>query len=308
MVESAVGTDQQGSGHITSSLSSIFARIRQQSGLLDVINGFVVYSAVQILATITERIIKRISPSFIPEALTKTLAAIILIQVSAYWIWVVLTPSDPQFWLRRLPLTWFEIAQSTWLAAVFLVLVNYAVDRLLSFFPTYEYTNNGDGGKVHLYAAATNGLPYIVWQLFQHFLLSFYKPTFRAVLTAPAMAIWARATASLLPPNEKTVVMVDRSSVSTTEALKAIGTLPFFRLGKIYAKLFLLRGMLEQAFWTIVLVEVGGFAGRNAAFFLLKTSLDMPVTVSEWAGLSEIARNCMENMVEPMAEYPTIGE
>lgn len=198
----------------------------------------------------------------LPRFLGVLFATLATVQLSTAWTHVVIsTPSPLRFWERLPPFartfraTWLPIT-AYWAA----IQVTTSLPRLLArAFGLVRWDPRNP-------TAVPNYTPHAVWQTFVVLLLTI---ACAVLLVIPAQVILCRVQASLLPPDEDTIVPFDRSFGGAVEpavvtgkgyvdfvtAWRTFERASWIRLYKLLARLMLVAWMVYGAVMIIVVPE-----------------------------------------------------
>lgn len=200
---------------------------------------------------------------FVPSFVGTLLACLALVQLSAAWAHIVITPSNPAPFYRRLPplkrtfeATCFPTL-AVWLATTLTTEVPRGIAYLLHLpiwdpsrpndIPTYHWSDSWKGSIMAITSLAIYVFAFI-----------------------PAYVVLVRVQASLLPPEEDTIVAVDRSFGNTVEpaivggkgfvtmkdAMKTVSRESWIRIYLLQAKVFAVGVAVNILMLAILLPEV----------------------------------------------------
>ncbi|KAK0627745.1 hypothetical protein B0T14DRAFT_563524 [Immersiella caudata] len=226
---------------ITSSLRATRRLLQGVAGWRSLFRGIACAFVLSLAETFLSDIFKRFLPLIPIGALLGQLA---LAQLGAAWTHIVISAPDERRFYRRLPpfkktfeATCFPIL-AVWLANVVNFLIPFLIGKALGIpMPTHGHGPDGPRmGPGDIWKPTVVGLVAIVLQL---------------VAVVPANVLLTRVQASLLPPDEDTIVPFDRSFqgkvepaivggkgfVSMRDALATFPKASWIRLYKLYAKI-----------------------------------------------------------------------
>ncbi|PKS09056.1 hypothetical protein jhhlp_003669 [Lomentospora prolificans] len=194
------------------------------------------------------------------------LASVALVQINTAWVHIVLTPVSPLRWWKRLPPfgTTFRAVAFPTLLSVVATLASLYIPALISLasgipfvFSPFEPAAPKD--------AKAAGLSILL------LLLSLLLQLF---LTLPALVILVRIQASLLPPDEDTIIPFDRSFGGRIEPA-VVGGKPFASIRDAWATLS--RSTIRR----IVVLFIKIFA-VNVGFWIAVAAFVVPQIFLGW--------------------------
>ncbi|KAK0636867.1 hypothetical protein B0T17DRAFT_480475 [Bombardia bombarda] len=245
---------------VTSSLRATHLLLRSLSGWRSAFRGIIAaFSYAFLLNTITQILW---SIPLINQSLASLLASLALVQLSAAWVHIVISPPSPQPFYRRLPplrRTFEATCFPTFFAWLSLAVLEDGLGLFASLIglPMWDRKNPMatpwtpvDGAK----AVAFFGLALAV----------------QLLLVVPTQVLLVRVQASLLPPDEDTIVPFDRSFegkvepalvggkgfVSMRVALASFSRASWVRLYVLYAKVAAVTALAYLAMAAIVIPEI----------------------------------------------------
>jgi hypothetical protein len=209
---------------------------------------------------------------FVPGFVGVIIANLVLVQLSAAWVHIVISPPNPAPFWRRLP-PFKKTFQATALPVTI-----YAVAYILSLevpelvagllgFQSFHPTNPGaipNPGQYDRHSA---------WKGLIVLLVSF---AVWALVYMPALVILVRVQASLLPPDEDTIIPFDRTYdgtiepavvsgkgyVTTRDAIRTFPRASWIRIYILQAKIFGVVVATLLVFFAVVAPQMWLIAGR----------------------------------------------
>ncbi|KAH8911413.1 hypothetical protein BR93DRAFT_990294 [Coniochaeta sp. PMI_546] len=181
---------------------------------------------------------------FVPAFVGTLLASLALVQLSTAWVHIAISPPNPAYFWRRLP-PFRKALEATWLptlaawaagtlAAYLPALTAYLVD-----LPLYDPSKPNDLPTYDRHAA---------WKVLVLLLVTLSA---WALVIVPTEVLLVRVQASLLPPDEDTIIPFDRTYdgtlepavvgqgyVSVRDALKTFPRASWVRIYILHAKIF----------------------------------------------------------------------
>ncbi|KAK1729572.1 uncharacterized protein BDZ83DRAFT_647853 [Colletotrichum acutatum] len=242
---------------VTSSIRSINRLLTTYGGWRSNFRGFGVYF-VQALAT---NFLFGIFSSFLPDilaSLATLLSALALVQLSAVWVHIVITPSSSDYFWKRLPpfkRTFDATAKPVaayWLAEQVATWVPIAVGWALGLdLPNFQF---GKPNSVVSQPQSSDAWKSIV--------ITLISIAFQIIIVIPAHVVLVRVQASLIPEEANTIIPFDRSFKGKVEP-RVVG-------GKGYATMDdAWSGFSRNAWKRLVILYVKIFAVSFAAFALM---------------------------------------
>lgn len=200
---------------------------------------------------------------FVPSFVGTLLAGLALVQLPAAWAHIVMTPSNPAPWYRRLPplkrtfeATCFPTL-AVWLASTLASEVPRGI-AYLTHLPIWDPTDPNDIPTYHWSDSWKGSLMAITS-------LAIYVFAF-----VPAYVVLVRVQASLLPPEEDTIVAIDRSFGNTVEpaivggkgfvtmkdAIRTVSRESWIRIYLLQAKVFAVGVAVNILMLAVLIPEV----------------------------------------------------
>ena len=324
------------SAYITSSIRATIRHLNAEAGDLSMFRGIgsasVAILVVMPVYLLSEFISHRLpllkKSNRVAEAFSHQVVELIGCQITATILHVCISKPRYKFWFRRMPMTWFKVLRTAWLA----VLVNGVSDDILQ--AAFYYLTPASKSKpetITVGANTTNKLFHlsegpvvkisvflILWACIKSILRSQIKPLISLVLLRPFKAIETRVFASMLPDEEDPVIPMDRSfqgrpqtggilqqqtqPLSFMEAARTIDKKTFIRLVKLQFKLHVIQNLAEWAFWTLVFAEIIFFVGPSAVWVVLKLISGTPVVQAD---LDLVQGNATRRFLDSMIAGPS---
>ncbi|KXH66327.1 ubiquitin carrier protein [Colletotrichum salicis] len=242
---------------VTSSIRSINRLLTTYGGWRANFRGIGVY-LVQALAT---NFLFGIFSSFLPNilaSLATLLSALALVQLSAVWVHIVITPSSSDYFWKRLPpfkRTFDATAKPVaayWLAEQVATWVPIAVGWALGLdLPNFQF---GKPNSVVSQPQSSDAWKSIV--------ITLISIAFQIIIVIPAHVVLVRVQASLIPEEANTIIPFDRSFEGKVEP-RVVG-------GKGYATMDdAWSGFSRNAWKRLVILYVKIFAVSFATFALM---------------------------------------
>jgi hypothetical protein len=209
---------------------------------------------------------------FVPSFVGVIVANLVLVQLSTAWVHIVISPPNPAPFWRRLP-PFNKTFRATALPVTIYAAADIVSDeapemlaRLLNlpgFRPTYPGTISDPGRYAR----------YSIWKALIVLLVSF---ACLALVYLPAFVNLVRVQASLLPPDEDTILPFDRTYdgtiepavvsgkgyVTTKDAIRTFPRASWIRIYILQAKIFGIVLVTLLAFFAIVSAQMWLIAGR----------------------------------------------
>ncbi|WQF80246.1 hypothetical protein CDEST_05260 [Colletotrichum destructivum] len=242
---------------VTSSIRSIHRLLKTHGGWRANFRGFAVY-LVQSAATTA---LFGIFSAFLPDmlaSLATLLAALSLVQLSAAWVHIIITPSSPQHFWQRLPpfkrafdatarpvaAQWFAEQLATWVP----IAIGWAIGMDL---PNMQYGGSG-----------SNTPQFHTSDAWKSIVVTLVSIGIQIIVVIPAHVVLVRVQASLLPEEANTIIPFDRSFEGKVEP-RVVG-------GKGYATMDdAWSGFSRSAWKRLVILYAKIFAVTFAAFFFM---------------------------------------
>ncbi|CAD0097653.1 unnamed protein product [Aureobasidium mustum] len=217
------------SAYITSSIRATIRHLNAEAGDLSMFRGIgsasaaiLVLMPVYLLSEfISHRLPLLKKSNRVAEAFSHQVVELIVCQITATLLHVCISKPRYKFWFRRMPMTWFKVLRTAWLA----VLVNGISDDILQ--AAFYYLTPDSKSKPENITIGTNtsnklfhlsegpvvkiSVFLILWACIKSILRSQIKPLISLVLLRPFKAIETRVFASMLPDEEDPVIPMDRS-------------------------------------------------------------------------------------------------
>ncbi|KAG9682972.1 hypothetical protein KCU95_g13710, partial [Aureobasidium melanogenum] len=302
------------SAYITSSIRATIRHLNAEAGDLSMFRG-IGSSSVAVLVVMPVYLLSEFISHRLPllkksnrvaEAFSHQVVELIACQITAAILHVCISKPRYKFWFRRMPMTWFKVLRTAWLAILVNGLSGDIIDAAFYYLTpaskldpeviTSINTSNKpfqlkDGPVVKLSVA------FILWACIKSMVRAQIKPLIRLVLERPFKAIETRVYASMLPDDEDPVIPMDRSfqgrpqsggilqqqtqPLSFMEAARTIDKKTFIRLVKLQFKLHILQELAQYAFWTLLFAEIIFFVGPSAVWVVLKLITNTPVVQAD---------------------------
>ncbi|KAK6006294.1 hypothetical protein QM012_006704 [Aureobasidium pullulans] len=322
------------SAYITSSIRATIRQLNAEAGDLSMFRGIgsasvavLVMMPVYLLSEFVCHRLPLIKKSNrVANALSHQVVELIGCQITATILHVCISKPRYKFWFRRMPMTWFKVLRTAWLA----ILVNGLSDDIIEaafYYLTPASKPNPKSETVTIGAHTTSKLfqlsngplvkisvAIILWACLKSMLRSQIKPLIRLVLERPFKAIETRVFASMLSDDEDPVIPMDRNfqgrpqsggilqhqtqPLGFREAARTIDKQTFIRLVKLQFKLHIIQELIQYAFWTLVTAEIVWFVGPSAVWVVLKLISGTPVVQADLDGVQGNAtRRFLDNMI-----------
>lgn len=200
---------------ITSSLRRTYHVLYADGGWRSLFRGLVLAFVISVVVSVCTAVFSALP--FVPSVLGWLLASLALVQLHTAWVHTVICsgPAKSAFWhdlppfRRTLEATGLPVCAS-WLAKVVTATVPYYLGRLMGL-PTWDFRSPTT-------VPALDG--HMVWK---GTLVILFQFALALVLIVPTTVVLVRVQASLLPPDEHTVVPFDRSFGGAVEPLIVSG-------------------------------------------------------------------------------------
>ncbi|KAG9555131.1 hypothetical protein KCU71_g17108, partial [Aureobasidium melanogenum] len=324
--------------YITSSIRATLRHLNAEAGDLSMFRGIGTASAGYLLMMplylfvefVSHRLPLLKKSNRAVEAFAHVTVALIWSQICATILHVCISKPRYKFWFRRMPMTWFKVLRTAWLAVLADVLSEEIVQAAFYYLTpaakpksepkTITIDANNPSKQFHL----SNGplvkisVAIILWACIKSMLRSQIKPVIRLVLVRPFEAIHNRVYASMLPDDEDPVIPMDRSfqgrpqsggilqqqtqPLGFVEAARTIDKDTYIRLVKLKLKLYVIKQLVEYAFWTLIFAEIIFFVGPSAVWVVLK--LITGTTVVQ-ADLDAVHGNATRRFLDSMIAGPS---
>lgn len=227
---------------ISSSLRSLARLLYSVGGWRASFRGLGVYLVYAFGVTFVSGIFSAVP--LVPAFVGTLLASLALVQLSTAWVHIVISPPDPARFWRRLP-SFRKAFNATWLptvAAWAAGTVTGYVPRLAAYIvklPLYNPSKPNDFPQYDRHA---------FWKVLIVLLFTLFA---WALLMVPTEVVLIRVQASLLPPDEDTIIPFDRTYdgtlepavvgkgyVSAKDALRTFPRASWVRIYILHAKIF----------------------------------------------------------------------
>ncbi|KAI4720243.1 hypothetical protein E4T48_03422 [Aureobasidium sp. EXF-10727] len=322
--------------YISSSIRATLRHLNAEAGDLSMFRGIGTSSAAGLLTMpmylavsfVSHRIPLLKKSNRIAENFAQHVASLIAIQITATILHVCISKPRYKFWFRRMPMTWFKVLRTAWLASLVDGLSDDVVQAAFYYLTptskskptTIEPRNDhrvfqlSDGPLVKISIAV------ILWACIKSMLRAQIKPLIRLVLLRPFEAIQTRVFASMLRDDEDPVIPMDRSfqgrpqsggilqqqtqPLGFIEAARTIDKQTYIRLVKLKFKLHVIKQLIQWAFWTLIFAEVIYFIGPSAVWVVLKLISGTPIVQADLDRVQGNAtRNFLGNMIAGPANF-----
>jgi hypothetical protein len=325
------------SAYLTTSIRATIRHLNAEAGDLSMFRGLGCVSAVYVcmmpLAFCIEFIINRLpfikKDGGVSEAIVVHIASLIGCQLLATMLHVCISKPRYKFWFRRMPMTWFGVLRTAWLAILIDGLTNNIVEAAFYYF-TPEKPNSAKMDKKldtrvdkQVFQLSNGPLVQIsvvvvLWAIFKAMLREQIKPLVRLVLLRPFEAIPTRVCASMLADDEDPVIPMDRSfegrpqsggilqqqtkPLGFIEAARTIDKKTYIRLVKLKFKLHVIEQLITWAFWALIFGEVVYFFGPSAVWVMLKLMIGKPVVQAD---LDSVQGNTTRRVLDSLIAGPS---
>ncbi|KAJ9158049.1 Ubiquitin conjugating [Coniochaeta hoffmannii] len=181
---------------------------------------------------------------FVPAEVGTLLAALALVQLSTAWVHIAISPPNPAYFWRRLP-PFRKAFEATWIPTVVACVAGTAagyVPQLAALVVGLPLVDPSKPGEIPEYDRHAS------WKVLVVLLVTLVA---WALVIVPAEVLLIRVQASLLPPDEDTIIPFDRTYGGTLEPAvvgkgyvsvrDALGTFPrssWVRIYILHAKIF----------------------------------------------------------------------
>ena len=322
------------SAYLTSSIRATVRHLNAEAGDLSMFRGIGCASAVYLmmipLSICLEFVSNRLplikKSSRISEAFSTHLAALIGCQMLATLLHVCISKPRYKFWFRRMPMTWFGVLRTAWVAISVDVLVDNLVDAAFYYLtPAVKSSSNtvDTRGEKQVFQLSNGPLvqisiAVILWSFVKSMLRGQIKPLVRLVLIRPFETISTRVFASVLPDDEDPVIPMDRSfqgrpqsggilqqqpePLGFIQAARTIDKKTYIRLVKLKFKLHVIEQLITWAFWSLIFAETVYFFGPSAVWILLKLIVGKPVVQAE---LDSVQGNATKRVLSSLIAGPS---
>lgn len=224
------GTDRNGFP-VTSSLRRTHALLKSTGGWRASFRGFGCFIVYAVLSSIITQFFGGIFSNTL-QALGALIASVALVQINTAWVHIILTPATSRAWWKRLPPfgnTFRAVALPT-VISILATLVGLYIPILISIaagipFPLSPHNPSSPSDSPSDGKTAVFSLLLLLLGL----VLAFF-------LSLPAVIVLVRIQASLLPPDEDTIIPFDRSFGGRIEPA-VVGGRPFASIRDAWATL-----------------------------------------------------------------------
>ncbi|OIW28441.1 hypothetical protein CONLIGDRAFT_644630 [Coniochaeta ligniaria NRRL 30616] len=227
---------------ISSSLRALNHLLYSVGGWRSSLRGLGAFLALSFAITFVAGIFAAVP--FVPSFVGTLLASLALVQLSAAWVHIAISPPNPAYFWRRLP-PFRKTLEATWLPTV----ASWAAVTVAGYLPTltawlvdlplYDPSKPNDLPEYNRHAS---------WKALLVLLVTLSA---WALFIVPAEVLLIRVQASLLPPDEDTIVPFDRTYdgtlepavvgkgyVSARDALRTFPRASWVRIYVLHAKIF----------------------------------------------------------------------
>ncbi|KAH0367541.1 hypothetical protein KCU65_g4516, partial [Aureobasidium melanogenum] len=301
--------------YITSSIRATLRHLNAEAGDLSMFRGIGTASAGYLLMMPLYLFVEFVSHRLpllkksdrTVEAFAHVAVALIWSQICATILHVCISKPRYKFWFRRMPMTWFKVLRTAWLAVVVDVLSEEIVQAAFYYLTpkskseprtiTVDANNNSKQFQLSNGPLVKISVVIVLWACIKSMLRSQIKPVIRLVLVRPFEAIHNRVYASMLPDDEDPVIPMDRSfqgrpqtggilqqqtqPLSFIEAARTIDKDTYVRLVKLKLKLHVIKQLVEYAFWALIFAEIIFFVGPSAVWVVWKLITNTPVVQAD---------------------------
>ena len=259
MAPMANGDDNLASKPITASLRATGRLLRSVGGWRSNFRGITCAAAMTVAALFAAGIFSSIP--FVPSFFGTLLVVLVTAPLSTAWVHIVISrPSPDPFWRRLLPMG--KVFKATYIP----ILVAWLASTLSSYIPSFlaklmdlPVWDPQNPGNVPMYSKNDS------WKGIVTLLVSLSLFLFVVI---PANVVLTRVQASLLPPEEDTIVPVDRSFGSTVE--------PALVGGKGYVSTLDAYKTVDRASWKRIYLLYAKILGVSVATYLLIIAIVIP--------------------------------
>ena len=262
------GDDRDAPKPVSSSFRGLSRAVRANVGWRAFLKGFWCWIAMNMISGTAMSIFASAHPFLAP--LGHLVATLAIIQLDTAWVHIVITPHSGRHFWRRLP-SLKRAFSATWRPIVlywFAAQAALGVTELTAWALGMNIFGADKGEGVVL-----NDLP---WKATVVGLVALFASL---ALTVPAQVILVRVQASLLPPDEHTIIPFDRSFGGKVEPAvvsgKGYATISdvwstfsraaWRRLVVLYFKVFLVNGVISTAIATLIFAQFAIFGIASAA-------------------------------------------
>jgi hypothetical protein len=301
--------------YLTSSIRATIRHLNAEVGDLSMFRGIGTASAIYLLMIPLSMCVEFVSNRLplikksgrVSEAIAFQITSLIGCQMLVTLLHVCVSKPRYKFWFRRMPMTWFGVLRTAWLA----ILVNGLTDGIVE--AAFYYLTPAAAAKSGPKSIDTRGekqvfqlsngplvsisIAVVLWSFFKSILRGQIKPLIRLVLLRPFEAIETRVYMSMLRDDEDPVIPIDRSfqgrpqsggilqrqsePLGFIEAARTIDKKTYIRLVKLKLKVHIIEQLVTWAFWTLIFAEVIYFFGPSAVWVVLKLMIGRPVVQAD---------------------------
>lgn len=308
-----VSTAAPKSAYLTSSIRATVRHLNAEAGDLSMFRGIGSASAIYLVMIPMSLCLEYVSHKLplikksgrVSEGFANHLTTLIGCQMLATLLHVCISKPRYKFWFRRMPMTWFGVLRTAWVAIIVNGLTDDVVEAAFYWLTPSTKPGNGtiDTRSEKQVFQISNGplvrisVAVIIWSFFKSMLRGQIKPLVRLVLLRPFEAIETRVYASMLRDDEDPVIPMDRSfqgrpqtggilqqspePLSFLQAAKTIDKKTYIRLVKLKFKVHVIETLITWAFWTLIFAETVWFFGPSAVWVVVKLIIGKPVVQSE---------------------------
>ena len=308
-----VSTAAPKSAYLTSSIRATVRHLNAEAGDLSMFRGIGSASAIYLVMIPMSLCLEYVSHKLplikksgrVSEGFANHLTTLIGCQMLATLLHVCISKPRYKFWFRRMPMTWFGVLRTAWVAIIVNGLTDDVVEAAFYWLTPSTKPGNGtiDTRSEKQVFQISNGplvrisVAVIIWSFFKSMLRGQIKPLVRRFLLRPVEAIDTRVYASMLRDDEDPVIPMDRSfqgrpqtggilqqspePLSFLQAAKTIDKKTYIRLVKLKFKVHVIETLITWAFWTLIFAETVWFFGPSAVWVVVKLIIGKPVVQSE---------------------------
>lgn len=325
--------------YITSSIRATLRHLNAEAGDLSMFRGIGTSSAAYLLMMPMVLLVEFVShrlplikkSSRVAEAVANVVVALVASQIYATILHVCISKPRYKFWFRRMPMTWFKVLRTAWLAVLVDNLSEEIVQAAFYYLTPGSKTKHEPDTETITFNANKTSKPFILsdgplvkislaivlWACIKAMLRSQIKPAVRVVLLRPFEAIHNRVYASMLPDDEDPVIPMDRGfqgrpqsggilqqqtqPLGFVEAARTIDKHTYIRMVKLKFKLHVIKQLVQWAFWTLVFAQVVFFVGPSAVWVVLKLISGTPVVQAD---LDRVSGNATRKFLDGMIAGP----
>lgn len=325
--------------YITSSIRATLRHLNAEAGDLSMFRGIGTSSAAYLLMMpmflfvefVSHRLPLVKKSSRAAEAFANVVAALIASQIYATILHVCISKPRYKFWFRRMPMTWFKVLRTAWLAVLVDILSEEIVQAAFYYLTPGSKTKHEPETESITFGANKTSKPFqlsdgplikisvaiVLWACIKAMLRSQIKPVIRIVLLRPFEAIHNRVYASMLSDDEDPVVPMDRSfqgrpqtggilqqqtqPLGFVEAARTIDKDTYIRFIKLKFKLHVIKQLVQWAFWTLIFAEIIFFIGPSAVWVVFKLISGTPVVQAD---LDRVQGNATRRFLDGMIAGP----